>query len=91
MKPVITINGKLIEGFTQNINGIFIPIESFEEASPINGVILHAYKCKYKDGYKWKIEYRKPIARFLKKEIHLRWVLTRDEAKKIINQIDQLL
>ena len=91
MRPTIIINGKEIKNFILSENGIFIEKSMIEDCTPINGIIANASKCRYNDGYKWRVELKKPVATLLRRSPHIGWFLTRETAEQHIKQIDQLL
>lgn len=90
MKNIVTVNGKEVM-YKQLANGIFIEKDAYEDQTPINGTLFNASYCKYSDGFRWKVEYRKHIARALNRNPHVCWYKTRLEAINHINEIEKLL
>ena len=84
---IVTVNGIEIK-CTQMPGGLFIPDYKYQDdISPINHFkyISASYAKSKPDDKKWKVEFKKPVAKALLKS-HLGWFKTREEAIAFIKE-----
>lgn len=92
MKKKINIDGKIINNYQESALGIFIKKSEYLNTKPVTGLHTYAHYCdSKKDDKKWKVEWRKDIARKFEKPCFIEYYKTRKEAETRIFKIENIL
>ena len=88
----INVNGYKIHNYIESETQLILFKEDIQDTTPIkSGLIHNAYYCRYKGGFKWKLELKKHLARILKLPIHVAWCDTREEVIGRIEVTNKLI